>query len=56
MSLSIVAEVIKAIEIAKKFGAPESAGFVNGVIDRIARSLRPSAPRGRPVAQTQAKE
>ncbi len=46
----------EAIEIAKKFGAPESAGFVNGVIDRIARSLRPSAPRGRPVAQTQAKE
>lgn len=36
----------EAIEIAKKFGAPESAGFVNGVIDRIARVLRPRAAAG----------
>lgn len=38
----------EAIEIAKKFGAPESASFVNGVIDRIARSLRPNVPRSKP--------
>jgi N utilization substance protein B len=42
----------EAIEIAKKFGAPESASFVNGVIDRIARSLR-SAPQARPAAPSQ---
>ena len=28
----------EAIEIAKKFGSEDSANFINGVIDRIARS------------------
>jgi transcription antitermination protein NusB len=27
----------EAIEIAKKFGTPKSAGFVNGVLDNLAR-------------------
>lgn len=31
----------EAIEIAREFGADESGGFVNGVLDKIARSLRP---------------
>jgi len=29
----------EAIEIAKKFGTEESAAFVNGIVDEIARSL-----------------
>lgn len=29
----------EAIEIAKRFGAPESAHFVNGVLDQVARRL-----------------
>jgi len=28
----------EAIEIAKRFGSEESAGFINGVLDRIAQS------------------
>jgi N utilization substance protein B len=32
--------ITEAVEIAKKFGAPESSGFINGVVDRIARSVR----------------
>jgi N utilization substance protein B len=28
----------EAIEIAKRFGGEESAGFINGVLDRVARS------------------
>jgi N utilization substance protein B len=31
----------EAIEIARKFGSDESGRFVNGVLDRIARALRP---------------
>jgi N utilization substance protein B len=31
----------EAIEIAKKFGTQESSRFINGVLDRIARELRP---------------
>lgn len=31
----------EAIEIARRFGAEESARFVNGVLDHVARSLRP---------------
>jgi N utilization substance protein B len=31
----------EAIEIAKKFGTAESSRFINGVLDRIARELRP---------------
>lgn len=30
----------EAIEIAKKFGAEESSGFINGVLDKIAKDLR----------------
>jgi N utilization substance protein B len=35
----------EAIEISKKYGTSESGGFVNGVLDRIAKSLPPSAIR-----------
>ena len=39
---SPVAVVIdEAIEIAKRFGSDESGRFVNGVLDQIARVLRP---------------
>lgn len=30
----------EAVEIAKRFGAEESAGFVNGVLDAVAREVR----------------
>lgn len=30
----------EAIEIAKKFGATESGGFVNGILDRVAARVR----------------
>ena len=33
----------EAIEIAKKFGTGESGRFINGVLDRIARELRPAS-------------
>jgi N utilization substance protein B len=33
----------EAIEIAKKFGTQESSRFINGVLDRIARELRPAS-------------
>jgi N utilization substance protein B len=35
----------EAIEIAKKFSTAESAAFINGILDRIARA-RPKAPAG----------
>lgn len=31
----------EAVEIAKRFGAEESGSFVNGLLDRICRELRP---------------
>jgi len=31
----------EAIEIAKRYGSEESGRFVNGVLDRLARELRP---------------
>ncbi|HYM80553.1 MAG TPA: transcription antitermination factor NusB [Candidatus Limnocylindria bacterium] len=31
----------EAIDIAKRFGSEESGRFVNGVLDRVARALRP---------------
>ncbi|HKQ57289.1 MAG TPA: transcription antitermination factor NusB [Candidatus Eisenbacteria bacterium] len=31
----------EAIEIARRFGGDESARFVNGVLDQVARTLRP---------------
>jgi N utilization substance protein B len=39
---SPVAVVIdQAIELAKRYGTDESGRFVNGVLDRVARTLRP---------------
>jgi N utilization substance protein B len=32
----------EAIDIAKRYGSEESGGFVNGVLDRVARRLRPT--------------
>ena len=32
----------EAIELAKRFGSDESGRYVNGVLDRIARELRPA--------------
>ena len=32
----------EAIEIAKRYGSNESGRFVNGVLDRVARELRPA--------------
>ncbi len=32
----------EAIEIARRYGSDASGGFVNGVLDRIARRLRPA--------------
>ena len=32
----------EAIEIARRYGSSESGGFVNGVLDRVARRLRPA--------------
>jgi N utilization substance protein B len=31
----------EAIELAKRFGSEDSGRFVNGVLDRVARALRP---------------
>lgn len=31
----------ESIEIARRFGSAESGGFVNGVLDQVARRLRP---------------
>lgn len=45
--------ITEAMEIAKKFGAPESASFVNGVVDRIAREVRRNDPaRRQPKAES----
>ncbi len=32
----------EAIEIARKYGAEDSGAFINGILDRVARSLRPA--------------
>jgi N utilization substance protein B len=32
----------EAIEIAKKFGTGDSSRFINGILDRVHRELRPS--------------
>lgn len=31
----------EAIELARRYGSAESGGFVNGVLDQVARGLRP---------------
>ena len=36
----------EAVEIAKRFGAEESAGFVNGVLDAVAREVRDGGKGG----------
>jgi len=33
----------EAIEIAKKFGTQESGRFINGILDRVHRELRPAS-------------
>jgi N utilization substance protein B len=43
----------EAIEIAKKYGAPESRGFVNGIVDRIAREVRVHVRRTRQAPETE---
>jgi len=35
-----VVVINEAVELAERYGTSESAGFVNGVLDRIARALR----------------
>jgi N utilization substance protein B len=34
----------EAVELAKRFGAAESKAFVNGILDRICRTIREGAP------------
>lgn len=43
-SMSTPAKVVldEAVELAKVYGAQESAGFVNGILDHIAKKLRSS--------------
>jgi N utilization substance protein B len=31
----------EAIEVAKKFSTQDSSGFINGILDRIHKELRP---------------
>jgi N utilization substance protein B len=33
----------EAIEIAKKFGTQESSRFINGILDRVHKELRPAS-------------
>ena len=40
----------EAVAIARKYGREESGGFVNGVLDRIARTVRPGELEGVPPA------
>jgi N utilization substance protein B len=40
----------EAVAIARKYGREDSGRFVNGVLDRIARTLRPGELEGEPVA------
>lgn len=43
----------EAIELAKRFGTHQSGGFVNGILDKIARNglIPPSSLRARPMAE-----
>jgi N utilization substance protein B len=38
----------EAVELAKEFGAPDSAAFVNGILDKVARGLRATEVKSRP--------
>lgn len=42
------AEVVinEAVELAKRFGAEQSAAFVNGLLDRAWKSLKTAQPHG----------
>ena len=40
--------VNEAVEIAKAFGADQSYKYVNGILDKVARTARPDAARDRP--------
>lgn len=40
----------EAVEIARKYGREESGQFVNGVLDRVARTLRPGELEQAPAA------
>jgi len=44
----------EAVAIARKYGREDSGRFVNGVLDRIARTLRPGELEGEPVVDDQA--
>jgi len=48
MSQGTPTEVIldECIDLAKTYGGEDSASFVNGVLDRLARQLRPSGEAG----------
>lgn len=35
----------EAIELGKKFGTTESGGFINGILDRVARNLKLTAKK-----------
>ncbi|MBI5018354.1 MAG: transcription antitermination factor NusB [Deltaproteobacteria bacterium] len=37
----------EGVELAKEFGTPDSASFINGVLDHIAREARPGELAGR---------
>ncbi len=39
----------EAVAIARKYGREDSGRFVNGVLDRVARTLRPGELEGEPV-------
>lgn len=41
-SVPVKVTLNEAIEIAKKFGSEESSAFINGILDKIAKELRPS--------------
>jgi N utilization substance protein B len=35
----------EAVEIAKKYGAEDSPNFINGILDRILKELKPNIPQ-----------
>ena len=41
----------EAIELAKRFGSNQSAGFVNGILDRVLKSSQGDAEQATPVAE-----
>lgn len=43
----------EAVELAKRFGASESAAFVNGILDRIAQTRPPSSAADQPPSDDQ---